>query len=188
MKKLTLTPLEAADQLVFPEEFHELSVDSPALKFLTDFKEHHPAVLTASMSAMDAAQVLRTGHLASALVMNHRGEFIGLLTAEDVSYQRVMQHVAAGISRSDITVGDLMRSRDRLQQLSYAELKTASIRDVLETLRRSGQRHCVVVDTERHQVRGVISVEDVTARLHMEFPIDTPANFAELLREVAAMH
>ncbi|WP_295798996.1 CBS domain-containing protein [uncultured Microbulbifer sp.] len=188
MKKLTLTPLAAADQLVFPEEFHELSLDSPALRFLTDFKEHHPAVLTANMSALDAAQVLRTAHMASALVMNHRGEFIGMLTAEDVSYQRVMQCVAAGIRRGDLTVGDLMRNRDRLQQLNYTELQSASIRDVLETLRRSGQRHCVVVDTEQHQVRGVISVEDVAARLHMEFPIDAPANFAELLREVAAVH
>lgn len=188
MKKLTLTPLEASDQLVFPEEFHELSVDSPALKFLTDFKDHHPAVLTSSMSALDAAQVLRTGHLAAALVMNHRGEFIGLLTVDDVSYQRVMQCVAAGISRGDLTVGDLMKTRDRLQQLNYQELENASIRDVLETLRRSGQRHCVVVDSELHQVRGVISVDDVSARLHIDFPIDTPANFAELLREVAAMH
>ncbi|WOX04443.1 CBS domain-containing protein [Microbulbifer pacificus] len=188
MKKLDLIPLEDADQLVFPEEFHELTLNSPALKFVTDFKKHHPAVLTASMSALDAAQVLRTGHLSWVLVMDHRGDFTGLLTAEDVSYQRVMQCVAAGQNRGDLTVGDLMRRRNRLQQLSYQQLRSASIRDVLETMRRGGQRHCLVVDVDNHHVRGVISAEDVTARLHMEYPIDRPENFAELLRAVAAVH
>ncbi|QKX16215.1 CBS domain-containing protein [Microbulbifer sp. YPW1] len=188
MKKLELTPLQDSDKLVFPEEFHELSLDSPALKFVTDFKKHHPAVLTASMSALDAAQVLRTGHLSWVLVMDHRGDFIGLLTAEDVSYQRVMQLVAAGHSRGELTVGDLMRRRNRLQLLNRDQLRGASIRDVLESMRRSGQRHCLVVDTDQHHVRGVISAEAVAARLNMEYPIDTPESFVELLRAVAAVH
>lgn len=188
MKKLNLTPLQDVDKLVFPEQFDDLSLDSPALNFITDFKLHHPALLTASVSALDAAQVLRTGHLTAVLVLDHRGDFIGLLTADDVSYQRVMQYVAAGISRKDLTVGDLMHSREHLQQLSFDELRSASIRDVLTTLRRSGQRHCLVVDAGQHHVRGVISADEVAARLHMDFPIDTPANFAELLRAVAAVH
>ena len=188
MKKLNLIPLQDRDKLVFPEEFHELSMDSPALKFVTDFKKHHPAVLTDSVSALDAAQVLRTGHLSWVLVMDHRGDFIGLLTAEDVSYQRVMQWVAAGHNRGELTVGDLMRRRERLQLVDRAQLQGASIRDVLETMRRSGQRHCLVVDMDRHHVRGVISAEDVAARLHVEYPIDTPESFVELLRAVAAVH
>lgn len=188
MKKLDLIRLQEADKLVFPEEFNELSLDSPALEFVTDFKKHHPAVLTASVSALDAAQVLRTGHLSWVLVMDHRGDFIGLLTAEDVSYQRVMQRVAAGHNRGDLTVGDLMRRRNQLQLLSRGQLECASVRDVLETMRRNGQRHCLVVDMDRHHVRGVISADDVAARLHMEYPIDTPENFVELLRAVAAVH
>ncbi|WP_051687201.1 CBS domain-containing protein [Microbulbifer sp. HZ11] len=188
MKKLDLAPLQDLDKLVFPEEFHELSLDSPALKFVTDFKKHHPAVLTASVSALDAAQVLRTGHLAWVLVMDHRGDFIGLLTAEDVSYQRVMQRVAAGQVRGDLTVGDLMQRRNQLQQMKLGQLRGAKIRDVLLAMRQSGQRHCLVVDTDNHHVRGVISAEDVSARLHLDFPIDRPANMAAMVREVAAVH
>ncbi|MBB5211175.1 CBS domain-containing protein [Microbulbifer hydrolyticus] len=188
MKKLDLVPLQDSDKLVFPEEFHELSLESPALHFVTDFKKHHPAVLTASVSAMDAAEVLRAGHLSWVLVMDHRGDFVGLLTAEDASYQRVMQRVAAGQSRDELTVGDLMRRRSRLQYLGRDQLQGATIREVLEAMRHSGQRHCLVVDMDRHHVRGVISSEDVAARLHMDYTIDTPENFAELLRAVSAMH
>ncbi|MCK7596429.1 CBS domain-containing protein [Microbulbifer sp. CAU 1566] len=188
MKKLDLVPLQDVDKLVFPEEFHELTLSSPALKFVTDFKKHHPAVLTASVSALDAAQVLRTGHRSWVLVMDHRGDFTGLLTAEDVSYQRVMQCVAAGQNRGELTVADLMHRRNQLQLLSYAQLQGTSIRDVLETMRRAGQRHCLVVDVDQHHVRGVISAEDVAARLDMDFAIDTPANFAELLSAVAPVH
>ncbi|WGL15943.1 CBS domain-containing protein [Microbulbifer bruguierae] len=187
MKKLDLIPLQDADKLVFPEEFHELSLDSPALKFVTDFKKHHPAVLSASVSALDAAEVLRIGHLSWVLVMDHHGDFIGLLGAEDISYQRLMQRVAAGQNREELTVGDMMRRRNRLSQLSYQQLHKASIRDVLDTLRRGGLHHCLVVDTEQHHVRGVISADDVAARLHMDIPIDRPESFAELLRAVAAV-
>lgn len=188
MKKLDLIPLQDSDKLVFPEEFHELSLDSPALEFVTDFKKHHPAVLTASMSALDAAQVLRTGHLSWVLVMDHRGDFVGLLSAEDVSYQRVMQYVANGVKRGELTVGDLMRRRNRLQLLNREQLENTSVRDVLATMRNGGQRHCLVVDMDRHHVRGVISAEDVAARLHMEYTIGAPENLAELLRAVAAVH
>ena len=188
MKKLDFVPLQDFDKLVFPEEFHERSLDSPALSFVSDFKEHTPAVLTASVSALDAAQILRTGHLSAVLVMNHRGEFIGVLTSDDVSNQRVMQCVASGISRQELTVGDLMRARGELQQLSYAQLEKARIRDVLEAMRQSGQRFCLVVDVDNHHVRGLISAEDVAARLHAEFPIDRSASFSEMLREVVAAH
>ncbi|MFD1215988.1 MULTISPECIES: CBS domain-containing protein [Microbulbifer] len=188
MKKLDFLPLQDFDKLVFPEEFHELTLDSPALSFVTDFKDHHPAVLTASVSALNAAQVLRTGHRSAVLVMDHRGDFIGVLTAEDVSYQRVMQCVADGIARQELTVGDLMRARSHLQLLSYQQLQGAKIGNVLTAMQRAGQHFCLVVDVENHHVRGLISAEDVAARLHVDFSIDTPASFSEMLKAVATAH
>lgn len=66
--------------------------------------------------------------------------------------------------------------------MSYQQLRNASIRDVLGTMRRSGLHHCLVVDVDNHHVRGVISSEDVAARLQLEYSIDRAENFVELLR------
>ncbi len=188
MKNLNFLQLQDFDRLVFPEEFSELTLDSPALSFVTDFKSHHPALLTSSVSAMQAAQIMHAGHLNALLVLDREGVFTGLLTAEDISYQRVMQRVAAGVPRQELTVGDLMRSRGELKILSYKQVEKSSIREVLEAMRRHGQRDCLLVDLHNHHLRGLISAPDVGRRLHVDIDIDSVPTFADIQRAVAPAH
>ncbi|MCX2841354.1 CBS domain-containing protein [Microbulbifer thermotolerans] len=188
MKKLNVSQLQDRDRLVFPEEFTELTLGSPALCFVTDFKSHHPALVTPSVSAMQAAQMMDAGRLNALLVLDRDGAFAGLLTAEDLSYQKVMQWVAAGVPRHELTVGDFMRPRSELKILSYPQVEKSSIRDVLETMRQHGQRHCLLVDQHNHHVRGLISVAEVGRRLQVEIDIDRVPTFAEIQRAVARAH
>jgi CBS domain containing-hemolysin-like protein len=189
MKNLNFLQLQDFDTLVFPEDFNELSLESPALCFISDLKEHHPAVVTPSMSALDAAQIMRLGHLSAVLVVDSAGSFVGLLTAEDISYQRIIQCVASGLKREELTVADLMRPRKDLKMLSYQQLESSSIREVLEAMGRNGQRDCLVVDLHNHHVRGLISATDVSLRLHAEITIEEPAtSLADILRSVTSVH
>ncbi|WP_323846617.1 CBS domain-containing protein [Microbulbifer magnicolonia] len=188
MKDLNFLQLHEIDKLVFPEEFCELTPDSPALSFVTDFKDHHPALLTPSVSAADAAQVMHAGHLSAVLVLDRQGLVAGLLTAEDISYQRVIQRVAEGVPRHELTVGDLMRSRSKLKVLSYRQVEKSSIRTVLQAMRDHGQRDCLIVDQHNHHVRGVISAAEVGRRLHAEINIDALPTFADIQRAVAPAH
>ncbi|WP_237057242.1 CBS domain-containing protein [Microbulbifer sediminum] len=187
MKNLDFVPLESVDKLVFPEEFSDLHLDSPALSFITDFKDHHPAILTPSVPAQEASRLMRAGHLGAVLVLDRHGDFIGLLSADDISYQRVMQRVAAGQSRQELTVGDLMRPRRELQLLSYPQVQRSSIREVLQAMRREGQHSCLVVDRDLHHVRGLISAADVARRLHADIHIDAVPTVAGMLRKAAAV-
>lgn len=188
MKNLNILQLQEFDKLVFPEEFSELTLDSPALSFVSDFKSHHPSLLTPSVSAIDAAQIMRAGHLSAVMVLDREGLFTGLLTAEDITYQRVMQCVATGVPRSELTVGDLMRPRSELKMLSYQQVEKSSIREVLEAMRRQGQRDCLVVDLHNHHVRGLITASEVGRRLHAEINIDAAPTFADILRAMAPVH
>ncbi|MEW5250373.1 CBS domain-containing protein [Microbulbifer sp. 2201CG32-9] len=188
MKNLDFLQLEDLDQLVYPENFSELSLDSPALSFVTDFKDHHPPLLTPSVAAADAAKVMQAGHLNTVLVVDNEGRFSGLLTAEDISSQRVMQFVAAGMKRDELTVADLMRPRSQLKMLSYEQVSKSRIREVLGAMRRDGQKDCLVVDTEMHHVRGLISAAETGQRLHAEINIDEAPTVAGILRELAPVH
>lgn len=188
MKNLNVLQLQDFDKLVFPEEFNDLTLDSPALSFVSDFKSHHPSLLTPSVSAIDAAQIMRAGHLSAVLVLDQEGIFTGLLTAEDITYQRVMQCVAAGVPRSELTVGDLMRPRSELKMLSYQQVEKSSIREVLEAMRRHGQRDCLVVDLHNHHVRGLIAAAEVGRRLHAEININAAPTFADILRAMTPVH
>lgn len=185
MKNFDFLQLQDLDRLVFPEEFHDLTPNSPALSFISDFKHHHPSVLTTSVSALNAAKVMRAGHLNAVLVLDREGVFTGLLTPDDVSRQRIMQLVAAGHPRGELTVGDLMRPRSELKMLGYQQVADSRIRDVLQAMRREGQRVCLVVDQDNHHVRGLLSAADVGERLQAEIDIEQAPTFAEL---IAAIH
>lgn len=187
MKHLDFVPLEKVDKLIFPEEFCELDLDSPALSFVTDFKEHHPPILTPSVPALEATDLMRAGHLAAALVLDRGGEFVGLLTADDISYQRVMQCVAAGMPRRELTVGDLMRDRSELKLLSYQQVEKCTIREVLTAMRQHGQRSCLVVDRDHHHVRGLLSAAEVGLRLHAEILIEEVPTVAGMLRSAVPL-
>ncbi|WP_237067600.1 hypothetical protein [Microbulbifer guangxiensis] len=188
MKNLDVSQLQQVDRLVFPDDFCELSLDSPALEFISDFREHSAAVLVPSMSALNAALVMRVGHRNTMLVVDGRGELAGLLGVEDVSHQRLMQWVASGVSRQELTVGDLMRPRRLLKSFSYAQVECSTIGEVLAAMRRDGERDCLVVDTSNHQVRGLISAGEVGLRLHADIRIDDVPNVAELMRSLSLVH
>lgn len=188
MKNFDFLQLQDLDRLVFPEEFHELTLDSPALSFISDFKNHHPSVLTTSVTALNAAKVMCAGHLGAVLVLDREGNFTGLLTSDDVNYQRIMQLVAAGLPRDELTVADLMRPRSELKMLSYQQVAKSRIRDVLDAMRREGQRDCLVVDLENHHVRGVLSAAEVGLRLNADIDIEKAPTFAELMEAMAPVH
>ncbi|WP_346837781.1 CBS domain-containing protein [Microbulbifer sp. SAOS-129_SWC] len=188
MKNFDFFQLQDFDKLVFPDEFSELSLDSPALSFVSDFKSHHPSLLTPAVSARNAAQIMSAGHLSAVLVVDRDGTFTGLLTAEDVTYQSIMQRVASGTPREELTVGDLMRPRGDLKMLSYQQVANSSIRDVLDAMRRNRQRDCLVVDLHNHHVRGLISASEVGMRLHADIDIDAAPTFADLWRSMAPVH
>ena len=57
---------------------------------------------------------------------------------------------------------------------------------MIETLKDYGQHHCLVMDRESHEVRGVISVSDIARELRLPLDIQGRPTFAELITILAA--
>ncbi len=120
------------------------------------------------------------------LVVDHDGEMVGLIHQEQLSAQAIMRRVAFGDSREDISVSDLMRPRERIKALAYQQLKNCNIADVINTLQSSGEQHCVVIDRESHQIRGVISAQDIARRLRVHFTVQQPPTFLHIFDSISA--
>jgi CBS domain containing-hemolysin-like protein len=88
--------------------------------------------------------------------------------------------VAAGEPRTDILVSDVMIPRRDVKALSYGELETATVGDIVESLRCSGQQHCLVVDDDEHSIRGLIAASDVAERLHRRISVKPEPSFADI--------
>lgn len=186
MKTLALYSVENIDHLVQPADFSGTTLQSPALTVVTDFKHHEPNMIDANTGARDALQMMQHEHSKLKLVVDKNGELVGLLALEQLSEQAMMRHIAFGSSRDDICVADVMRPRERIKALAYQQLQHCSISDVVNTLQSSGEQHCVVIDRENHQIRGVISAQDIARRLKIPLQIQQTPTFLHIFDSLTA--
>jgi len=120
------------------------------------------------------------------LVVDRDMVFIGTKTLQDLSEANLLKKIATGAKRDDIQVIDLMKHRHELHAISYQDLQRAKVQDIIDTLSRSGDQHCLVVDSGTHSIRGLIAASDVSARLHKQISVSVAPTFAEIFAAVHA--
>lgn len=187
MKKVTLLPLDDIEHLVQPEDFDEITIDSPALRILTDFKQHLPQIIDADTPAVQASYLMRKAHVRLQLVVDRGNELIGTISLKELDGQHLQIMQSQGFNRQSIIVRDLMIPRKNLKAVDYQQLLSASIGDVLDALQLNGTLHCLVVDRDQHHIRGIISASDIARRLHVPVEIAKPATFVDIFRAVNQM-
>jgi CBS domain containing-hemolysin-like protein len=180
MKQFSLYDADRVDQLVRPAYFEQLSGDSSAMVVFTDFRVYEPLVIDGTTTAIEAENMMKRSHVRLKLVIDSHGSFQGVIALDDLSNSEIIKKVAEGYNREELQVADMMRKRQDLKVFDFHELETMTVSDVLEVLRQYGHQHCLVVEREHHQIRGVISASDIARKLKMDISIQRPPKFAEL--------
>lgn len=187
MKKIHLMSLDNVEHLVQPEDFNEITTNSPALTIFTDFKQHLPLVIDADTPAMQADYLMKKAHVRLKLVVDENDELIGTISLQELNEQHIQILQNQGLDRDDINVRDLMIPRAQQKVVDYQQLVDATIGDVLDALQKNGTLHCLVVDRDQHQIRGIISASDIARRLHIPVEIATPTTFVDIFKAVNGM-
>ncbi|WP_236551215.1 hypothetical protein [Billgrantia tianxiuensis] len=65
--------------------------------------------------------------------------------------------------------------------LDYDVLASATVADLVVTLREAGEPYCLVRDGEHH-IRGLISVSELSERLHRRLSLKPKASIMEVLK------
>ena len=186
MNKLNLYPVYNVDELVYPEEHAEVSVNTPAMHFFTDFHDNEPLVLEADVPAQIARQMMMMTHVRLKLVVDQSGHFLGLISAQDLQEQSILRRAAYNqVPREDVLVRELMSRLRDLHAFSLEEIRQARIRDVIDVLKDNHQQHCLVVDEANHQIRGLFSAGDISRKLHLPVEIQEGTNFSKVFTAVA---
>ena len=73
-----------------------------------------------------------------------------------------------GVRRDELTVVDVMTPAERVEVIELAEVERARVGHVLETLRRAGRQHALVV--ERAMVHGIFSISQIARQLGVSVP------------------
>ena len=162
----------------------KVTIDSPALDVMTDLSRTTPAVIRPRAPLAGANQFMITRGVRLLLVADELEHVLGVITATDLLGERPMLVATErGVRRDELTVGDVMIPAERVEVIAFADVAGARVGHVLETLRRAGRQHALVVDAER-MVRGIFSLSQVARQLGVA--VTTGGEVARTFSEIGA--
>lgn len=174
--------------------------DSPALDVMTDLSRTTPATIRPHAPLAGANQFMITRGVRLLLVVDDSETVVGVITATDILGERAMRTAAERrLKRDELTVSEVMTPVARIEVIDFDELLNSHVGNVLETLRRSGRQHVLVIDHEtvpsgrphaparRRMVRGIFSLSQIARQLGLTMqPGEIARTFSEI--EVALDH
>ncbi len=186
MKNITLQSLGNNEHLVQPDEFHEIDMNSPAQMIFTDFKQYQPRMIEVDTPVIQAAYLMKKAHVRLLLVVDVNEELVGTISLQELEPQHLQIMQEHHSRRLDMTVGDVMIKRRDLNTINYLDLLSASIGDIVNTLKANGKLHCLVVDQQTQQIRGIIAASDIARRLHLPLKIEQATSFMDIFKVMNA--
>jgi CBS domain containing-hemolysin-like protein len=184
MKNLELYETESLDHLVWPDDKQVLSLSTSALTVFTDFTMYRPLIIDSSVKAVLLEELMKKAQVRMKLVLDKDRKFIGIVSHNDLSEQHILKKVAHGNSREELLVTDFMTPKSKLKSFDYQQLSQASVGDVIRTLQHNGQQHCLVIDHNTHEIRGLISSTEIARKLGMPLKINSQPSFMQLFNEI----
>ena len=156
-----------------------VDLESPAAEVMTDLLRATPASIRPQAPIGGANQFMIARGVRLLLVVDDRETVLGIITATDILGERSIQvAMERGMKRDELSVADLMTPAGRVEVLALSDVEGARVGHVLETLRRAGRQHALVVDHDviparglldktlrRPMVRGIFSISQVARQL-----------------------
>jgi CBS domain-containing protein len=148
-----------------------VTLESPALEAMTDLRRATPATIRPQAPLAGANQFMITRGVRLLLVVDDHERVLGLASAADILGERpLLVATGRGMRRDELTVADIMVPAEEVEVVALADVQAARVGHVLETLRRAGRQHALVVDAER-MVCGIFSLSQIARQLGVELAI-----------------
>jgi CBS domain-containing protein len=176
----------------------KVSIESPALEVMTDLARATPATIRPQAPLAGANQFMITRGVRLLLVVDDHENVLGVITATDILGERPMRVATErGMRRNELTVADVMIPAEQVEVIALADLAGARVGHVLETLRRAGRQHALVIDFDeipsgrpllppgkRSMVRGIFSLSQIARQLGVS--VATGGEVARTFSEIGA--
>ena len=170
---------------VQPQAQNAVTLDSPALQVFTDLTQVKAATVHPSTTLRQAEQTMIYQGVRMLFVVTEMPSLLGLITTTDLGGDRAVRIVQQrGLRYDELTVGDVMTSLASLDAVELDALRTATVRNLIATLKVHGRNHLLVVEgggAAALHVRGVISRAQIERQLGKPIElVEVAGSFAEL--------
>ena len=162
----------------------KVSIESPALEVMTDLRRTTPATIRPQVPLAGANQFMITRGVRLLLVVDDHEEVLGVITATDLLGERPLRVATErGMRRDELTVADIMIPAGEVEVVALQDVTAARVGHVLQTLRRTGRQHALVLDAER-MVCGIFSLSQIARQLGVS--VATGGEVARTFSEIEA--
>jgi CBS domain-containing protein len=171
-----------------PWQMPPVTLDSPALQVMTDLTQVKAATTQPSTGLAQAEQIMIHHGVRMLFVVTDMPSIEGLITSSDLYGDRAMRIVGErGLRHDELCVADVMTELSLLDAIDLAELRTATVANVVATLKRFGRNHLLVVESApraaARRVRGILSRTQVERQLGAPIALTPIAStFSEIER------
>jgi len=176
----------------------KVSIESPALEVMTDLRRTTPATIRPQAPLAGANQFMIARGVRLLLVVDDPENVLGVITASDILGERPMRvAIERGMRRDELTVADVMVPAEQVEVIALEDLSGVRVGHVLETLRRAGRQHALVIDFDeipsgrpltpparRAMVRGIFSLSQIARQLGVR--VATGGEVARTFSEIGA--
>jgi CBS domain-containing protein len=188
---LTCVPLSAGARYAQPvQELPErVTLDSPALDVMTDFRKVSAVIIRPTDSVDEAHARMKQRGVRLLLVVDSERKVLGLITATDILGEKPMQIIQArALRHSDLLTQDIMVAQPGIEVLDFGEVRTATVGQIVATLLQAGRQHAAVIEATGagQMLRGLFSATQIARQLGREIqPSEIASTFAAIEASLA---
>ncbi len=187
MKYEPLPALKLTDsaRVYQPAKPKQVTLNSPALKVMTDLRHISAAVIESNVAIEFANIYMIHRGVRLLFVLNQNGILEGIITATDILGEKPLRFTQERqVKHSEILVSDIMTPFDKLEAIPLEEIVRAKVGNVIASLRESGRQHNLVTENSIDgllTICGIFSLTQIEKQLGKTIPISEVAKtFSEI--------
>jgi len=183
-------------RLQSPTDELRVHASSPATDVMTDLSRVLAVTTTAGATVDEAHQAMINRGVRALFVVDEGRVVRGIVTANDILGERPLQIAQdRGVRHAEILVSEVMTPADFLEVMELQDVLKVRVGDVVETLKRSGRQHAVVIESGSADstsatwtVRGIFSLTQIARQLGLQPQIghNVARTFAEIEAAIGA--
>jgi CBS domain-containing protein len=168
-----------------------VTLASPALDVMTDLTRVKAATTTPLTSLRQAEQGMIYKGVRLLFVVSDMPAILGLVTTSDLHGDVPMRLVQQRNARyEELVVADVMVPLAMLDAIDFDDMTTATVGNLVATLRRHGRNHLLVVESQGPElpprIRGIVSRTQIERQLGTPIPVTEVANeFPDVVKMLA---
>jgi predicted transcriptional regulator len=111
-------------------------MNSSALEVFTDFNSQQPLMLEQSTTIDEATRLIKKAQVRLKLVIDAQESFLGVITLADLNSIKVTRAKdITGLSRSELTIADVMMPKRHLYAPIYVTERATSFAEIFQVVR-----------------------------------------------------